>query len=766
MLIFSDNLVSRVRQEAHLQDRIAVLLLAVFSGLIFFDMTAEWPVFTHDGVTHIRRLESLTVALRTGVIYPRWFPDSALGFGKPVLNYYSPGFYYPAALLYLSGIDLVSCIRVTLSLGFALSAWWVYRLSRLFVSLWPAIVSVVCFQFFPYRIYDLFVRGAFPEFSAFFWLPAVALYTLQAATADKEPSRTTSFPKSLTMAGLAWAGLILTHNLSALMAVLVLGALLTLLFVFQRTIGVSFSQVLVRSIASVALGMLLTAWYILPALLELRWVMNGHGLFSGVGLGHFLEWSELVDLKFFYRYMVPSHRPRLPIYVIPTVFGALLAVSTMRWRKLRLFTLLTLVLTLGFIWLMTDTSSWFWFSVEALINQVQFPWRWQTFAALGVALLLAASLESLRRSGSHWRTAVPLFSLLISAYLFAYATVRLDYPTSEEAPIPAHWSDSPEKWLWHFTRIPWPQHLLPVGSAKSIKEVFKAGQSTWELPVHQDPISTAAVTPMQASLLQQRYLVTTEQTFRLLFHQFYFPAWRVTVDGIQVEVQPATAFSLASVVIPPGTHTVEFAWRATTAVWLGRIVTAIGWLVVLFLLSHAARATDLLRRAQKAGWRAVWQLRSPLVWLAIGAFMIVAASGVTVRTWDATAIGADYGIMRLESVRSIPPVRAGEVAPVRLTWLVTGPGAPVSAFVHLVDEAGMGVSQHDGPPGGPGTPSQSWTPGLILSSTHNITTPDSLPPGRYRLIAGLYYPNTSHEPIVPLNGDNPRLEIGTLEVLP
>ena len=766
MDVSGDNLVSRVREDTYLQDRIAALLLAVFSGLIFFDMTAEWPVVTHDGVTHLRWLESLTVALRTGVIYPRWFPDIMLGLGQPVIKYYPPGFYYPPALLHLAGLDLVSGIRVTLSLGFALSAWWMYRLSRLFVSLWPAIVSVVCFQFFPYRIYDFFIRGAFPEFSAFFWLPAVALYTLQAATADKEPSRTTSFPKSLTMAGLAWAGLILTHNLSALMAVLVLGALLTLLFVFQRTIGVSFSQVLVRSGASVALGMLLTAWYILPALLELRWVMNGHGLFSGVSLGHFLEWGELVDLRVFYRYMVPSFRPRLPIYVIPTVFGALLAVSTMRWRKLRLFTLLTLVLTLGFIWLMTDTSSWFWFSVEALINQVQFPWRWQTFAALGVALLLAASLESLRRSGSNWRTALPLFSLLISVYLFAYATVRLDYPTSEEAPIPAHWSDSAVSWLWHFTKDPWPQHLLPVGSAKSIKEVFKAGKSPWELPVHQDPISTAAVTPMQASLLQQRYLVTTEQTFRLLFHQFYFPPWRVSVDGIQVEVQPATAFSLASVVIPPGTHTVEFAWRATTAVWLGRIVTAIGWLVVLFLLGHAARAMDLLRRAQKAGWRAVWQLRSPLVWLVVGAFMIVAASGVTVRTWDATAIGADYGIIRLESVRSIPPVRAGEVAPVRLTWLVTGPEAPVSAFVHLVDEAGMGVSQHDRPPGDSEAPYKIWTPGLILTSTHNITTPDTLPPGRYRLIAGLYYPNTSLEPIVPLNGDNSRLEIGTLEVIP
>ena len=249
--------------------------------------------------------------------------------------------------------------------------------------------------------------------------------------------------------------------------------------------------------------------------------------------------------------MFPSHRPRLPFYVIPTVLGALLAVSTMRWRKLRLFTLLTLALTLCLSWLMTDTSTWFWFSVEALIDQVQFPWRWQTFAALGVALLLAASLETLRRSGSNWRTAVPLFSLLISAYLFAYATVRLDYTTSEEAPIPAHWSDSPEKWFRHLTTSPYAQHFLPVGSAKAIVEAFEAGRSPWEHTAHQEPISTAAVTPTRATPLQHRYLVTTEQTFRLLFHQFYFPPWRVTVDGVQVEVEPATAFSLASVVIPP-----------------------------------------------------------------------------------------------------------------------------------------------------------------------------------------------------------------------
>ena len=220
MDVSGDNLVSRVREETYLQDRLAALLLAIFSGLIFFGMTAEWPADyprrgdSHSAVGGIDRRAADRSDLSP--LVPR--QHVRLRQTGPQL--------LPARLLLSrcaaasAGLDLVSSIRVTLSLGFALSAWWMYRLSRLFVSLWPAIVSVVCFQFFPYRIYDLFIRGAFPEFSAFFWLPAVALYTLQAATADKEPSRTTSFPKSLTMAGLAWAGLILTHNLSALMAVL------------------------------------------------------------------------------------------------------------------------------------------------------------------------------------------------------------------------------------------------------------------------------------------------------------------------------------------------------------------------------------------------------------------------------------------------------------------------------------------------------------------------------------------------------------------
>ena len=146
---------------------------------------------------------------------------------------------------------------------------------------------------------------------------------------------------------------------------------------------------------------------------------------------------------------------------------------------------------------------------------------------------------------------------------------------------------------------------------------------------------------------------------------------------------------------------------------------------------------------------------------------MVAASGITSRTWDVAAIGADYGGIRLEGVLPPPPTRAGDVATVQLTWFVKDYGEPVSAFVHLVDEAGTAISQHDLPPGGQYyTPYPLWTPGLLLHSKHNIPIPASLRPGRYRLVAGLYRLDASNESLVPMNADSSRLEIGMLEVLP
>ena len=139
----------------------------------------------------MHRIRALADALRAGVLYPRWFPDFTFDYGYPVLNYYPPLFYYPSALLRLVGLEMVLSLRLPISVGFAFSAWWMYRFAREFFSVWPAVVCVICYQFHPYRMLDLLERGAFPEFVAFMWLPLVALYGIRAAAARPRIERRT-----------------------------------------------------------------------------------------------------------------------------------------------------------------------------------------------------------------------------------------------------------------------------------------------------------------------------------------------------------------------------------------------------------------------------------------------------------------------------------------------------------------------------------------------------------------------------------------------
>lgn len=781
----SGSSVQRETKATEYQDRIAVLCLALFSFVLVFWLTNNWPSTTHDGHIHMHRIRALADALRAGVLYPRWFPDYVFGYGYPVLNYYPPLFYYPSALLNLVGLDVVASLRLPIAVGFALSAPWMYRLARTFSSIWPAVACTLCFLFHPYRLIDLFERGSFPELAAFLWLPLIFLYGSQAvASLSRQESAETSdtagplpgrpsYGTSLVKAGLAFSGLILTHHLTALMTVMFIAVVL-IFYVLprQRVCGVSPFSVGLTAAGLVTVGILMTAWSTLPVLMELNWVRISQGYSLGEWKEHMAGWTDLFEPAFIYSYSY-SDKPTffLPVYTIPIGIIALYIVLASKTRSLRFISFVVLSSTIVAAWLTTGASYWVWAMVEFLFEKLQFPWRWQVFVAFGTSLLLAAGLEQLQALRRLPAYIVPALSIIISTYIVLYSTVGLDYPTGDdsrykEISAPSLWQMNAQSWERDAEgkRIgSWPREFMPVWVNVDPRSI---GGPPWEELEMPESNETLAVVPVRSGLLQQHFQVTSQKSFRLLFHQFFFPSWRVTLDGVRANVEPAGQLSLASVQVPPGTHEVVLAWGPSQSVWIGRILTAVGWIVVFALLYLGSRGTGTLWPGSRSPLRDCRHYLPLGGWLAVGALLVVASSGIADRTWEVSALGVDYGNIRLEGVHSPPPTRVGEVATVQLWWSAKTPGVPVSAFVHLVDETGTGVSQNDGPPGGKYTPYQRWTPGLVLTSTHNITVPETLSPGTYRLYAGLYYPDISHEPLVPLNGDNGRLEIGALQVLP
>lgn len=97
------------------------------------------------------------------------------------------------------------------------------------------------------------------------------------------------------------------------------------------------------------------------------------------------------------------------------------------------------------------------------------------------------------------------------------------------------------------------------------------------------------------------------------------------------------------------------------------------------------------------------------------------------------------GRITLDAAAFSPRVLPGAPLLVDLRWRADrSPGADYTVFVHLDDTAGQLVAQHDGPPANGLQPTGAWEPGALVDDRRAIALPPALPPGQYRLDAGLY----------------------------
>jgi hypothetical protein len=100
-----------------------------------------------------------------------------------------------------------------------------------------------------------------------------------------------------------------------------------------------------------------------------------------------------------------------------------------------------------------------------------------------------------------------------------------------------------------------------------------------------------------------------------------------------------------------------------------------------------------------------------------------------------------------------PDLRPDETLPLTLYWQAEAEMTTnYTVFVQLLNETGQVVAQVDAQPQAGTAPTPTWLPGEILSDPYTLTLPPTLPPGTYRLIAGLYDATTGAR--LPLAGQD------------
>jgi hypothetical protein len=107
------------------------------------------------------------------------------------------------------------------------------------------------------------------------------------------------------------------------------------------------------------------------------------------------------------------------------------------------------------------------------------------------------------------------------------------------------------------------------------------------------------------------------------------------------------------------------------------------------------------------------------------------------------AVAADVrwnGLITLEGYALYPQsMAAGDIAQVTLYWRTDEKLTErYKVFIHLVDEQGQLVAQHDSEPGGGLILTTSWQPGQTVVDNHGLLVPIDTPAGHYAVLAGLY----------------------------
>jgi len=244
----------------------ALILLA--AALAIYPLLPPGIPSTADGPLHLIRLVEFDAVLRSGVLYPRWAPDLAYGYGYPLFNFYAPLFYYVAEIPHLLGASFVLAFKLTIFLTFCLyglaTFWW----TRPFLGDAAAVVAGVAYVYVPFRFHEAYMQGDYPQFLALGLAPLAfgALYRLFAA-------RRVTFTLVLALA-LSSSAILLVHNISTLWLAPTLvgyGVVLAAGTGHRASDVAATGRAFARLVAAAGIGILaagLTAFFWLPALAE------------------------------------------------------------------------------------------------------------------------------------------------------------------------------------------------------------------------------------------------------------------------------------------------------------------------------------------------------------------------------------------------------------------------------------------------------------------------------------------------------------------
>jgi hypothetical protein len=439
----SDSISPATRKASRFDPYILlVILFSLFAIGPLLQPGYQWEA--HDARHSVYFLFEFDQGIQDGILYPRWQPDFAFGYGYPFFNIYGPLATYVGEAFYLLGFGFTDAVKIVFALSVVCSGLAMYGFAKQVLGRRAALVAAVAYMVIPYRLVDIYVRAALAESVAYVFVPLV-LWGVWA---------TLHRPRLANVLGLAfaYAALMFTSPLVTLLLTLILVfyiAALALARVNDKQpirkltresllplLG-HLGHLLLPAALGLILGICLSAVFALPAMTENRFVRVDQWYGGRYAWGSdFVEFFQLFSPNWGFGTSVPGPNDDVSFQlgVVPVVLGlfALVPVFSRKARAglqrpaVRLIIFFA-ALTAVVVFLMLGVSALLWENLP-LARLAQFPWRLLTLSVVSMAFLCGAAAAATRPV----KGLVDLSTLILVALLILGSLPYMDAELSEQ----------------------------------------------------------------------------------------------------------------------------------------------------------------------------------------------------------------------------------------------------------------------------------------------------------------------------------------------
>lgn len=532
-----------------------IIFIFIISVILSFDLFLhKGQPTTFDGPTHITNIAQTYKGLTEGEFPVRW-GDGFARYGLPIPMVAQQVPSYTGAIINFFTDNVVLSYNVTVVLGGFLAVFLMYYFLRLYVSPIPALSGAILFNFAPYRIMNIYIRGALPEYfaSVFIILTLISIYY----AIEKEKSW------GYFLMCISVALLLLTHPF-----MVVVGSILFVpygLFLLHKKKHIPRKIIATVFAGGFAIG--IAAYYLVPLFIEIRYFYYGTSL-DHFAQGHFLSLRNFFVEEWFYMKNDTGPREHWHLGGVfeTNILVIAIIVSVWTYIKAKKITLITILSGVGilYILLMLKIAEPIYNNIVFLGN-IQHPWRMLTGFIIVPPILLAFMIEHVSRK----KTLLVIVILIVAIVRFPqlYGKNFTDYPQQSyfltDYNLHGHFMNT----VWMGKERDYPYQ---TEKAKIIEGTGTIAEQT-----------------LQNS--SRVYQVKAETDVRLVDYTFYFPGWKAYVDNVEtpIQFQDPNYRGVITYNVPAGNHTVKLRFEDTKIRMLGNVMSilSIAGLVGLYYIN-------------------------------------------------------------------------------------------------------------------------------------------------------------------------------------